>query len=271
LKLTKELVILDLEATGTWLEKDRIIEVAMIKCAPDGSRKTYQRLINPGIPIPAVVRQLTGIKDDDVAKASKFKDVAQEVIDFIGAADLGGFNIERFDLPLLVRECKDAGLNVNWDKHGIYDAQKIFHVNEKRDLSAAYRYFCGKDMKNAHSALDDTQATLEILEEQVKKYGQDGSLQALQAFQYRKLSEFYDAERRFRWWNGKLYMMFGKYAKKVSLQDIAKSDRGYLEWILASDFSEEVKRLVADALRGRFPAYNAAPQGELFDETAEEN
>jgi len=256
MKLANTLVVLDLETTGTWVDKDKIIEIAMIKCLPDGGRETYDKRVNPGMPIPPIVSELTGISNEDVKGASAFKDIAGEVLAFIEGCDVAGFNVARFDLPLLQREVCDAGLKFNWEGVKVYDAQKVFHLNEKRDLTAAYNFYCGKNLDNAHSAMADTQATLEILESQVSKYGEgDEALDILGQFDYQQTAEFLDDERKFRWWNGKAYMMFGKYARKYSLQEIARMDPGYLEWILSAKFSEEVRTLVSNALKGHFPVF----------------
>jgi len=261
MKLSNILVALDLETTGTWVDRDKIIEIAMIKCAPEGKRETYDRKINPGMAIPPAVSELTGIFDADVKDAPAFKDVAAEVLAFIDGCDITGFNVERFDLPLLQREVYEAGLTYHWEGIKVYDAQKVFHINEKRDLSAAYDFYCHKGLDNAHSALADTQATLEILEAQVSKYGNNGDgPEALDRFDYPQTAEFLDDERKFRWWNGKVYMMFGKYARKHSLQEVARKDPGYLKWILSAKFSEEIKVVVADALQGRFPIFKAKDQ-----------
>jgi len=256
-KLKKPLVILDLETTGTWVEKDRIIEIGMIRCLPDGKQEIYERRINPGMPIPAQVTDITGIKDEDVKEAPYFREVASEIIDFLKGVDIAGFNVERFDLPLLVRELKEAGHGFDWNNRKIYDAQKIYHIHEKRDLTAAYKFYCNEDLKDAHSALADSKATLDVLAAQLKKYGKGSSdIEALEGFDYQKREKFYDKDRKFKWWNGELYMMFGKYARKASLKDVAKKDRGYLEWILSQNFSEEVKDLVEGALEGHFPTYS---------------
>ncbi len=261
MKISRSLVVLDLETTGIWVDRDKIIEIAMIKSFPDGRKETYLKKVNPGVPIPAVISQLIGITDADVKDAPAFKDIAKEVLAFIGDSDLAGFNIEKFDLPLLEREVREANLQFNWKAHKVYDAQRVYHLNEKRDLYAAYKFYCDKNLDNAHSALADAQATLEILEAQVAKYGNgDGNVEHLGQYRYRSTEEFYDRERKFRWWNGKLYMMFGKYANKYTLQEIVQKDRGYLEWILSAQFSEDVKELVASALSGRFPQ---APEKEV--------
>lgn len=254
MKLIKPLIVLDLETTGTWIEKDRIIEVGMIRCEPDGRQQTYEKRVNPGIAIPAEVTEVTGIRNEDVKDSPAFREIAVELMTFIGEADLAGFNLERFDLPLLEREFRDNGFEFKWQDRTVYDAQKIYHLHEKRDLTAAYSFYCHKDLLDAHSALADVRATLEVLSVQVQKYGAGREdVEALKDFDYKQRDEFYDATRKFRWWNGELYMMFGKYAKRESLRRIAEKDRGYLEWILSQDFSDEVKDLVEGALEGKFP------------------
>jgi len=255
MKLTNDLVVLDLEATGIWVDRDKIIEIAMIKCSPDGGREIYDKKVNPGIPIPPAVTELIGITDEDVKDAPSFEKIANEVIAFMDGCDLGGFTIARFDLPVLRREIFEAGLKFNWENVKVYDAQKVFHLNEKRDLTAAYNFYCNKSHDDAHTALSDTKATLEILEAQATRYG-EGDLETLNRFKYEEIVQFLDDDRKFRWWNGKVYMMFGKYAKKHSLQEVARMDPGYLEWIVSAKFSEEVKTLVSNALQGRFPVFD---------------
>ncbi|MFP4473714.1 MAG: exonuclease domain-containing protein [Candidatus Omnitrophota bacterium] len=263
MKLTRPLVTLDLETTGTWIEKDRIIEIGMIRLEPDGDQKIFNQRVNPGMPIPAVVSELTGISNDDVKDSPKFKEIAQSVLDFLAGADLAGFNLERFDLPVLAREFSEIGIDFRWKERAVYDAQKVYHLNEKRDLTAAYAFYCGKPLEDAHSALADSQATLEILESQVAKYGEgDDTVDVLGKFEYNVTSDYYDADRRFRWWNGELYMMFGKYARKKTLKQIACEDPRYLEWIMSANFSQAVKDLCAGALDGKFPVYQPAEQNE---------
>ena len=254
LKLTKPLVILDLETTGTWIEKDRIVEIAMIKCLPDDTRETFKSRVNPRMPIPKRVAQIIGITDEDLKDAPIFKQIAQNVLDFIGDAELAGFNVERFDLLILERELFDAGLKLDWRTRVIYDAQKIYHLHEKRTLTAAYKFYCDKELVNAHTAMGDTEATIEILAAQIEKYGKpaDGIL-SLRDFDYERIDDFFDKERKFRWWSGELYPVFGKYARRVNLKEIAKKDRPYLEWLLTTDFSEQVKKMIREVLDGHHP------------------
>ena len=253
MKLTRPVVIVDLETTGVWVEKDKIVEIGMIRCTPEGEKKTFIRRVNPGIPIPEAVSRLTGIADKDVRDEPAFKDIAHEVLEFVGDADFGGFNVERFDLPLLEREIYEAGLRLEWRHRTLYDAQKIYHIHEKRDLKAAYKFYCQKDLHSAHSALGDTEATLEILMAQVEKYGNGSEyLEVLIDFDYEPFTDFFDDERKFRWWNGELYPIFGKYARKLCLRDIVNKDRGYIEYLLTTDFDDKVKKMLMEALQGQF-------------------
>lgn len=254
MKLSRPLVVLDLETTGTWLERDRIVEIALIRLSPDGSRDSYTSRVNPGMPIPARVSQITGILDEHVKDSPRFKEIAAEALAFIGDADLGGFNIERFDLIILERQFFEAGIKFEWRSRAIYDAQKIYHLHERRDLKAAYQFYCGKVLMNGHTAMGDTEATLEILASQIDRYGkEEQGIESLRDFNYERMDDFFDPEKKFRWWNGELYPVFGKYARKSPLKEIAQKDRGYLEWLLTTDFTQSTKEMLRGVLEGRFP------------------
>jgi DNA polymerase III subunit epsilon len=226
----------------------------MIKIMPDGSRETYIKRVNPGMPIPANVTRIINITDDDLKDAPRFKEISKEALDFIGDSDLGGFNVLRFDIPLLEREFYDAGITFNWRNRDVYDAQKVYHVHEKRDLMAAYLLYCGKKLENAHSALNDADATVDILEAEIEKYGdKKKGIESLRDIDYESKSDYFDKERKFCWWNGQLYPMFGKHGKKKHLKDIAKEDREYLHWMLTKDFADDIKAMIKKALAGEFP------------------
>jgi len=180
-------------------------------------------------------------------------------LSFLEGADLGGFNVERFDLPLLAREFLDAGIKFDYAGRTVYDAQKIYHLHERRDLFAAFAFYCHQELKEAHSATADAQATLAILQEQLKRYASAREdIEGLKEFEYKQSSEYFDNERKFRWWNGDLYMTFGKYAKKEPLKTIAKKDPQYLEWVLDKDFSDEVKVMIQGVLNGKPPKQGAS-------------
>lgn len=254
MKLKKSLVVLDLETTGTWIEKDKIVEIAMVRLEPDEKQSSYKSRVNPGMPIPARVSEIIGIRDEDVKDCPRFSKIAPEVLGFIGDADLGGFNVERFDLPVLERELFDAGLKFEWRSRTLYDAQRIYHLHEKRTLKAAYQFYCRKELIDAHTAMADTEASLEILAAQIERYGKpDLGLESLRDFKYEQKDDYFDAEKKFRWWNGELYPVFGKYAKRASLKEIAQKDPEYLRWILTTDFSDPVKTMIRGILNGKFP------------------
>ncbi|MBI3616590.1 MAG: 3'-5' exonuclease [Candidatus Omnitrophica bacterium] len=254
MKLVRPLVVLDLETTGTWIEKDRIVEIAMVRLTPEGVQDRFQSRVNPGMPIPPRVSQITGITNQDVKEAPPFKEIAAKVLEFIGDADLGGFNVERFDLIILEREMFAAGIKFEWRGRTIYDAQKVYHLHEKRTLKAAYQFYCSKDLVNQHTAMGDTEATLEILAAQIDKYGKpEIGMESLKDFDYERIDDYFDDERKFRWWNGELYPVFGRYAKKSSLKEIAQKDPAYLEWMLTTDFPQKVKAMLRGVLEGRLP------------------
>jgi DNA polymerase-3 subunit epsilon len=254
MKISRPLVILDLETTGTWVEKDKIVEIGLIKLMPDGTRLDYIKRVNPGMPIPPNVTRIINITDADVKDKPRFGTIAKEALSFLGDSDLAGFNILRFDLPLLEREFYDTNLNFHWRDRDIYDAQKIYHIHEKRDLMAAYFLYRGKKLENAHSALSDAEAAMDILDAQVGKYGsQELGIESLKDIDYERSSDYFDKERKFCWWNGQLYPTFGKHGKKKHIKDIAKDDREYLEWILTKDFDNEVKAMIKKVLDGQFP------------------
>ncbi len=252
MKLAKPLIVLDLETTGTWVEKDRIVEIAMIRRSLDGGIEKFCSRGNPGMPIPPTVSQIIGIVDADVRDAPTFKAIAPTALAFMQDTDLAGFNIERFDLPILEREMFEAGLKLDWRTRTIYDAQKIYHLHEKRNLKAAFGFYCAKELVNAHTAMGDAEATVEILAAQIQRYGDPlKGLESLRDFDYQRIDDYFDEERKFRWWNGELFPVFGKYARKSSLKEIAQKDPEYLQWLLTTDFSDKVKKLLKEILAAK--------------------
>jgi len=238
-----------------WPEKDRIIEIAMIKIFPDGHEETYETRIDPGMKIPAESLAIHGIEDKELVGKPKFKEVAHKIIGMMEGCDLGGFAIERLDIHILAKEFKHAGLDFDFGLCNFLDSQKIFHHYEKRNLSAAHELYLGKPLEDAHSALADARASLDVFKAQLEKYP-DLPETAEELYQFTKSegSGFLDETRRFRWWNGEVYFNFGGadvYGK--SLRGVASEKQGFLEWMLKQTFSKEVKRIVEDALKGTFP------------------
>lgn len=170
LKLHKPLCIFDLETTGTNVGKDRIVEICILKVNPDSSRESKTWRVNPEMPIPAESSAVHGIYDEDVKEAPTFKEIAAKVVEMISGADLGGFNSNRFDVPLLAEELLRAEFDFDLSKIKLVDAQTIFHKKEPRNLGAAYQFYCGKTLENAHSAEADVLGTFEVLDAQVGKY-----------------------------------------------------------------------------------------------------
>jgi DNA polymerase-3 subunit epsilon len=167
--LETPLIVLDIEATGDQVTKDRIVELGMIKVFNDGTEEVFEKRINPEIPIPLKISEIHGIYDIDVKDCPSFKELANQIKDFIGKSNLCGFNSNKFDIPILEEEFLRAGVQINFNEKKLIDVQNIFHKMEKRTLGAAYKFYCNKEIKNAHSAIHDARATLEVLKSQTKK------------------------------------------------------------------------------------------------------
>ncbi|MDR7481499.1 MAG: 3'-5' exonuclease [Armatimonadota bacterium] len=263
LRLHRPLVFIDLETTGITPTADRIVEIAMIKVHPDGRRETYVRRVHPGMPIPPESTRFHGITDADVAGAPPFAEIAGEVLAFIGDADLAGFNIQRFDLPMLRRELSLAGYRLDMDGRAVVDAQIIYHRKVPRDLAAAYQYYCGKDLTQAHSAGADIAACVEVLDAQLATYPDlPRTPHELDAHFTPRDPSFIDPEGRFIWQGDEAIVNFGPDGiRGRPLPDVARRDPGFLQWILRKDFHPEIKLIAQDALAGRFPTRRGAPGG----------
>jgi DNA polymerase-3 subunit epsilon len=253
--LNRPLVFLDLETTGVNAGSDRVVEISLIKVHPDGRREAMTRRVNPGMPIPPESTRVHGITDADVAGAPPFSSVAPEVLAFIGDADLAGFNIQRFDLPVLHRELAQAGMRLEMNGRAVVDAQVIYHRKVPRDLTAAYRFYCGKELKDPHTARADVEACLEILDAQLGAYP---DLPRTPHELYDLLNPrdpgAIDPEGKLIWEGGEAVFNFGPEGiRGRPLREVAAKDRGFLEWILRKEFNPEVKAIVQAALEGRFP------------------
>jgi DNA polymerase-3 subunit epsilon len=256
LRLERPLVGFDLETTGIDVEKEKIVQIALVRIAPDGSRRTFETLVNPERPIPPEATAVHGIKDADVRGMPTFSQIRRDVEEYLTDADLAGFNSVRFDLPLLQAELHRAGSALDFAGVRHLDALAIFHSMERRDLTAAYKFYCGKEHVGAHGALADVEATLEVLDAQIARYDEvPEDIDELHRFCNPDEGRFVDRTRKFVWGDrGEAVFTFGKYQGRALNEIVSlNGGRGYLEWMLGKDFSEEVKGILREALDGVFP------------------
>lgn len=253
MKLSRPLAVLDLETTGPNVAIDRIVDIGIVTRLPDGGLERWSSLVNPGASIPPSATDIHGITDEMVAAAPIFAEIADEVLSRLDGCDLAGFNVRAFDLPLLRAELARAGMSLG-DEHHVVDAMTIFHAFERRDLSSAVRLYLGHPHHNAHRAEADAFATLQVLEAQVQTYPISDNVPGLAAF---RPPGAIDAEGKLVWIDSERGPLpcfsFGKH-KGHSLQWLKKHEPDFLHWVLRSDFSEEVKAVVREALEGRFPS-----------------
>ena len=244
IQLSRPIVFIDLETTGIDICKDRIIEVAIIKIFPDRKREVVHRRINPEMPIPKSSSDIHGILDEHVKDAPTFKQIAHELKGFIDNSDLSGYNSNRFDIPLLVEEFLRANIELDMSGRRMLDVQTIFHMMEKRTLGAAYKFYCEKDLIDAHSAEADASATWEILEAQLERYTHLGeTLDTILKFTGEE--KLIDFARRLSFDNGVEVFNFGKY-KGRAVRDVLKTDPGYYQWIMKGDFPLHTKQKLTE-------------------------
>ena len=250
LPLTRPLAFFDLETTGIDPARDKIVEIAVVRIEGDRTEARTRR-INPERPIPAEATAVHGISDADVADAPPFRQVARSFLEFLADADLAGYNIRRFDVPLLDREFKECGLDLALRSRRIVDAMTIFHRKEPRDLPAAVRFFLGREHEGAHGAEADVLATVAVLDAELARYPDlPRSVDALDAWCNPVPEGAVDRSGKFVLREGEVVFAFGKQ-KGRSLREIARVQRDYLEWILKQDFPEDARALVEKALLGR--------------------
>ncbi len=255
--LDRPLVFFDLEATGISTENDRIVDIAMIKKLPDGSDVVFTSLVHPGMPIPREASAVHHITDDMVANAPYFKELAPRVLDFLQGCDLGGFNAAKFDIPMLQAEMKRNGFEFSLEGRRIVDAQVIYHKMERRTLAAAYQFYCGKPLPDAHRAEPDARASLEVFWSQLSRYPElPKTMDGLVDF-CRDTSKV-DGGGKFVWRNGEAAFNFGKY-RTMLLREITAKDPGYVRWFMGTDnVTPEQAKICQEALAGRFPQQKAA-------------
>lgn len=257
LKLNKPICFFDLETTGINVTNDRIVEISILKVFPNGNKESYTWRVNPEMKIPAATTAIHGITDEMVANEPTFKELSHKVNDLIKDSDLGGFNSNRFDIPLLAEELLRAEIDFDLKKNLAVDVQTIFHKMEKRTLEAAYKFYCDKDLTNAHSAEADTLATYEVLLAQLDKYEDlENDITFLSSFSsHQNFADFagfvgYNKE-------GQEIISFGKHKGKV-IEDLFKTEPGYFSWIQNADFPKYTKKVLRD-LKVRIKNKDAGP------------
>ena len=244
LNLTKPIVFLDLETTGIDVATDRIVELCLIRLEPNGNRQSLTMRINPERHIPEEASAIHGIYDKDVADCPTFREKAQELKNIFEGCDLAGFNSNRFDIPLLAEEFIRAGVNIDLNSCRRVDVQNIYHKLERRTLVAAYKFYCGKDLENAHSALADTEATLEVLEAQLEHYPEElqNDIDFLAEFSSR--DNYIDFAGRFTYnEKGEEIVNFGKHKGRL-VKDVLRIEPSYYNWMMQSDFTMNTKQVL---------------------------
>ena len=253
LKLTRPICFFDLETTGVNISKDRIVEISILKVMPNGNKESKTWLVNPEMPIPAQTTAVHGITNEKVANEPTFAALATEVSKMISGCDLGGYNSNKFDIPLLAEEMLRVGHDFDMTNNVAVDVQNIFHKMEQRTLVAAYKFYCDKDLTNAHSAEFDTLATYEVLKSQLDKYPElENDTKFLAEFSTRrKTADFagfiaYNDE-------GKEVFTFGKHKGKL-VDDVLDNEPGYFGWIQNADFPLYTKKILTAIRLRKFNA-----------------
>ncbi len=244
LNLKNPIVFFDLETTGTNINSDRIVEICYLKVYPNGNEEAKTMRINPGMHIPEESTAIHGIHDEDVADCPTFKEVATNVAHDIEGCDLAGFNSNRFDIPMLAEEFLRAGVDIDMGKHKFVDVQVIYHKLEQRTLSAAYKFYCNKNLEDAHSAEADTRATYEVLKAQLDKYPDVLKNDITFLSEYSSFTRNVDFAGRIVYDDkGVEVFNFGKY-KGVPVKEVFRRDPGYYSWMLQGDFSLNTKQVL---------------------------
>ncbi|MGB2502078.1 MAG: exonuclease domain-containing protein [Flavobacteriaceae bacterium] len=247
LELKRPLCFFDLETTGVNVVKDRIVEIAVLKLLPNGNKEGKTWLVNPEMPIPKGASDVHGITDEKVADAPNFKTLAGEIYAFMKGCDWAGFNSDRFDIPMIAEEFMRAELDFDLKNHKTIDVQTIFHKMEQRTLSAALKFYCDKDLTNAHSAMADTEATYQVLLAQVERYEElENNLDFLSQFSTRKRSLDVAGFIVLNKENQPCFS-FGKHKGKT-IDEVLEKEPGYFGWLLDADFPLYTKKVLT-ALR----------------------
>lgn len=251
----KPLAVFDLETTGTYVRSARVVEIAILRIEVNGTATYKVCRLNPEMPIAADATAVHGISDADVVAEPTFHQVASSLAEYLEDCDLVGFNLRRFDVPILHEEFARAGVKFELAGRSVIDTCTIFKTNERRNLAAAYAFYSEKDLEGAHGAGADTLATMEILLKQMERYGALPRT-APGLHEYCGDPSWVDEDGKFKWRDGKVVFNFGKHAGSP-LREVAEAAPGYLDWMLEQDFPDETLAIVRGAKQGRFPGPDA--------------
>lgn len=246
IELKRPLAVIDLETTGLNPGTDKIVEIAIVKIMPDGTRQVKRKLVNPEMPISKQSSDIHGITNEMVKDAPTFRQVANEIKQFLENCDLGGYNSNKFDIPVLVEEFLRIGIDFKFESRKLVDVQKIFYQMEPRTLSAAYKFYCNKELVNAHSAEADVLATWEVLDAQIERYPQLGnSIESI--LKVIGEDEIVDFARRMIVQEGKIVFNFGKHKGKC-VEEVFRVERSYYDWMMQGDFPQHTKQKLTEIL-----------------------
>lgn len=245
LNLKRPIVFFDLETTGIDLSRDRIVEISMVKIHPNGDQELKTRRINPEMPIPAEATAIHGITDEDVKDSPRFREIAKSLAQYIEGCDLGGYNSNKFDIPMLVEEFLRADVDVDLKKRKFIDVQNIFHKMEQRTLIAAYKFYCDKDLENAHSAEADIMATYEVLQAQLDRYPElQNDVDFLAGFSERGRSADYAGRIVYNDKEQEVFA-FGKH-KGRPVEEVFREEPSYYSWMMNGDFPRYTKKVITE-------------------------
>lgn len=251
--LDRPLAVFDIEATGTSPHADRIVELAVVRIQPDNTRSRHTWRVNPGMPIPPGATAIHGISDADVVNCPLFGAIAGDVLKVFDGCDLGGYNVLRFDIPMLEEEFLRARLKLDLDGRRVIDAQRIFHRKEPRDLTAALAFYCGEMHLDAHGAVADTEATVRVFEAEFQRYPDlPRTVEELDAYCNPRDPNWVDRTGKLKWESGEVVLNFGRQ-KGARLKALIENDPGFIKWMLRCDFPRDLKEIVAKAQQGTWP------------------
>jgi DNA polymerase-3 subunit epsilon len=253
LKLERPLAVFDIESTGINRKADRIIDLAIVKILPKGNTEEHTFRFDPEMPIPPEATAIHGIRNEDVKGCPTFKQLAGEIFHILQDCDLGGYNVLGFDIPMLCEEFTRAGYTFVTDGRRVFDAQRVFHKREPRDLTAALKFYCSEMHLGAHGALEDVLATIRVMEGQYQRYSDlPCDLDALDAYCNPRDPSWVDRSGRLKWQCGEVVVNFGK-KQGQKVRDIIRDEPSFIQWMLKNDFPKDTKEILQNALKGTYP------------------